>query len=147
MVDIVSKAKRSRMMASIRGKDTKPEMIVRRFLHGKGFRYRLHSRSLPGRPDLVLPKYRLVIFVNGCFWHQHAGCRYATMPAQNQKKWKLKFEQNIKRDQHNINTLMESGWRVFVIWECGLRTSELRSHLNTILSMISNDQCSLMEWP
>lgn len=147
MVDIVNEAERSRMMASIRGKDTKPEMTVRRFLHGKGFRFRLHVRSLPGRPDLVLPKYRLAIFVHGCFWHRHAGCRYATIPNQNREKWQRKFNQNVERDQRNIEQLLASGWRVIVVWECGLRTAKSRTHLDTLPELILNSQISMVEWP
>ena len=138
MVDIVNKAVRSRMMSSIRSKDTTPEMIVRRFLHGKGFRYRLHVSSLPGRPDIVLPKYRVVIFVNGCFWHRHKGCRYATTPQQNQEKWQTKFNQNIARDNRNIEQLHQTGWKVIVIWECWLFPSEAATCLNSLLEMITN---------
>lgn len=147
MVDIVNETVRSRMMASIRGQNTRPEMTVRRFLHGKGFRYRLHVRSLPGSPDLVLPKYKLVIFVHGCFWHRHAGCRYATVPDQNCEKWQHKFEQNVARDQRNIDHLLESGWRVIVVWECGLRTAESRTHLDSLLELILNHRISMIEWP
>lgn len=147
MVDIVNKAVRSRMMASIRGQDTRPEMMVRRFLHGKGFRYRLHARSLPGSPDLVLPKYRLAIFVHGCFWHRHTGCRYATIPDQNREKWQRKFVQNVERDQRNINQLLERGWRVIVVWECGLRTAESRIKLASLPDLVLNDQISMIEWP
>ncbi|WP_081991852.1 very short patch repair endonuclease [Collimonas arenae] len=136
MVDIVSEAVRSRMMASIRGKNTKPEMTVRQFLHSKGFRYRLHVRSLPGCPDLVLPKYRLVIFVHGCFWHQHAGCRYATTPDQNSEKWQLKFAQNIERDRRNMDQLRANGWRVIVVWECSVRTAGSIASLDSLVDMI-----------
>lgn len=147
MTDTVNEAVRSRMMASIRGQDTKPEMTVRRFLHSKGFRYRLHAHSLPGSPDLVLPKYRLAIFVHGCFWHRHARCRYATIPDQNREKWQRKFDQNVERDQRNIDQLLESGWRVIVVWECGLRTSESRTHLARLPELIMNNQISMIEWP
>lgn len=147
MVDIVSKETRSRMMASIRCKDTRPEMTVRKFLHGNGFRYRLHVRSLPGCPDLVLPKYRLAIFVHGCFWHQHAGCRYATIPDQNREKWCHKFKQNNERDQRSINQLLEDGWRVIVIWECGVRTAESREQLDSLAELVRNDRIPMIEWP
>ncbi|WP_151445804.1 very short patch repair endonuclease [Lacisediminimonas profundi] len=147
MVDVVDEAARSRMMASIRGKDTAPEMTVRRFLHKKGFRYRLHDRSLPGSPDMVLPKYRLVIFVHGCFWHRHPGCHYSTVPDQNREKWQRKFDQNVKRDRRNIDQLLESGWRVMVIWECGLRTSESRIQLDSVPELILNTRISMIEWP
>jgi DNA mismatch endonuclease (patch repair protein) len=147
MVDIVSKTVRSRMMASIRSQNTQPEMIVRKFLHGHGFRYRLHVRSLPGRPDLVLPKYRVVIFVHGCFWHQHAGCRYATAPDQNREKWRLKFAQNIERDHRNISQILESGWRVIVIWECGIRTAKARAQLDSLPELIRDARFPVIEWP
>lgn len=120
-VDVVEPAVRSRMMAGIRGKDTRPEMIVRRWLHRAGFRYRLHVRDLPGSPDLVLPRWRVCIFVQGCFWHRHVGCRYTTTPATRAEFWAEKFAQNVARDQRNRQQLLESGWRVFELWECGLR--------------------------
>jgi DNA mismatch endonuclease (patch repair protein) len=147
MVDIVSETVRSRMMASIRGQNTKPEMIVRKFLHGNGFRYRLHVRSLPGHPDLVLPKYRVVIFVHGCFWHQHAGCRYATVPDQNREKWLHKFAQNVERDRRNLSQILESGWRVIVIWECGIRTAKARAQLDSLPELIRGGRIPVIEWP
>jgi DNA mismatch endonuclease (patch repair protein) len=106
------------MMASIRARDTKPEMTVRRFLHARGFRYRLHDPSLPGKPDIVLPKHRTVIEVRGCFWHQHPRCQYAYMPASNHDFWQKKLSENSDRDLRNKAQLHELGWRVFVIWEC-----------------------------
>lgn len=118
MTDIVNKATRSRMMSGIRGKDTKPEMIVRRFLHHAGFRYRLHMKDLPGKPDIVLPKYRTVIFVHGCFWHRHPGCPLAATPKSNEKFWRDKLDGNVERDQRNVSALEDVGWRVFVVWEC-----------------------------
>jgi DNA mismatch endonuclease (patch repair protein) len=108
-------------MAGIRSKDTKPEMTVRRYLHARGFRYRLHARDLPGSPDLVLPKYRVAILVHGCFWHRHAGCRFATTPASNVERWNVKFQANVDRDARKLASLEEAGWRVIVVWECGLR--------------------------
>lgn len=118
MVDTVDKATRSRMMSGIRSKDTKPEMQVRRFLHAAGFRYRLHVKELPGRPDIVLPKYRTVIQVHGCFWHRHSGCRLAAMPASNVEMWAAKFARNVERDREVERQLMEMGWRVLTVWEC-----------------------------
>ena len=120
-MDVVDAATRSRMMSGIRSKDTKPEMIVRKFLHSQGFRYRLHARDLPGSPDIILPKYRVAILVHGCFWHRHFGCRYATTPANNAERWKLKFEANIERDLRSKHMLKAAGWRVIVVWECELR--------------------------
>lgn len=118
MVDVVDKATRSRMMSGIRGSNTLPERTVRSFLHAKGFRFRLHSKKLPGRPDLVLKKHGSVVFVHGCFWHRHPGCRFATTPATNKTFWRAKFEANTARDRRNTNALRRLGWRVFVVWEC-----------------------------
>jgi DNA mismatch endonuclease (patch repair protein) len=118
MVDIVDAATRSRMMSSIRGKNTTPEMQARKFLHACGFRYRLHVKNLPGTPDIVLPKYRIIIFVHGCFWHQHPGCKHASMPKSNIAFWKEKLGGNIARDRRNIAALEKNGWRCLVIWEC-----------------------------
>lgn len=108
-------------MSRIRGKDTQPELVLRRALHARGFRFRLHDRRLPGRPDLVLPRYRAVCLVHGCFWHRHQGCRFATAPASRQEFWQAKFDATRARDRRNRGRLLESGWRVAVIWECSLR--------------------------
>lgn len=121
MADIVDKATRSRMMAGIGGKNTKPEMMLRRALHAQGFRFRLHVASLPGKPDIVLPKHRAVILVHGCFWHRHPGCRFATTPATRPDFWSEKFRQNVLRDQRNQAALSNQGWRVATVWECDLR--------------------------
>ena len=120
MPDVFNRRTRSRVMASIRGRNTQPEMIVRRFLHGRGLRYRLHARKLPGRPDLVLPRLRAVVFVHGCFWHRHSGCRFAVLPKSNARFWHTKLEGNRLRDRRNIGRLRRLGWRVFVVWECTL---------------------------
>ena len=108
-------------MAAIRCKDTSPELRVRRLLHHLGYRFRLHRRDLPGSPDIVLPKHRTVVFVHGCFWHRHPGCRYTTTPKTSADFWTNKFEQNIRRDHHQQQQLREMGWSVMVIWECELR--------------------------
>jgi DNA mismatch endonuclease (patch repair protein) len=121
MADIVDKATRSRMMSGIRGKHTGPELALRRALHRTGLRYRLHVRELPGRPDIVFPRFRAVILVQGCFWHRHAGCRFATNPASNRAFWQKKFAGNVRRDRKNLLLLLENGWRVAVIWECAIR--------------------------
>lgn len=121
MTDIVDATTRSRMMAGIRGKDTRPELVLRRALHAAGLRYRLHDRKLPGRPDLVFPRLRAVIFVHGCFWHRHEGCRFATNPATRPEFWQEKFEANVERDFRNKEQLLAMGWRVAVVWECSLR--------------------------
>ncbi|SNR34951.1 very short patch repair endonuclease [Puniceibacterium sediminis] len=121
MTDIVNKETRSRMMSGIRGKDTRPELLLRRALHARGFRYRLHVKTVSGRPDLVLPKHRVVIFVHGCFWHQHEGCRYASTPKTRAEFWADKFAANVRRDQAAVATLSKEGWRIAIVWECALR--------------------------
>lgn len=120
MVDIVSPAKRSEMMSGIKGKDTKPEMAIRKSLFKMGFRYRLHYKKLPGKPDLVFPKYRAVIFVNGCFWHGH-DCYLFRLPKTRPEFWKAKIESNIFRDKKVREKLKETNWRVLDIWECAVR--------------------------
>ena len=147
MVDIVDKQTRSRMMAGIKGKDTQPEMKVRRFLHAKGLRYSLHDRSLPGTPDICLLRYRVVIFVHGCFWHRHKGCDLSYIPASNKDVWRAKFKQNVDRDRKNIRALIRDGWRVIVLWECGLRRSEPTS-LDWLPDAIKRDNSETeIEWP
>jgi DNA mismatch endonuclease, patch repair protein len=121
MIDVVDKKTRSRMMAGIRGKDTKPELDLRRALHRRGLRYRLHVAGLPGRPDIVLPKYSAIVEVHGCFWHRHERCLFCTTPASNARFWKLKFGETIKRDRRNQETLRKLGWRVAIVWECSVK--------------------------
>ena len=113
-------------MASIRGKDTKPELLVRRMLFAEGFRFRLHRSDLPGRPDIVLSKYRTAVFVHGCFWHAHNECRYFRIPSSNTAFWAGKIEDNIQRDKAAIQALLTAGWRVLVVWECATRTEKFR---------------------
>jgi len=120
MVDIVTPEHRSEIMRRIKGKDTTPELKIRRFVHGLGYRYRLHCRDLPGKPDLVFRRNRKAIFVNGCFWHQHEGCQLAYMPKSRTEFWKDKFYKNKVRDKKNLADLKEMGWDVMVIWECDL---------------------------
>lgn len=120
MADVVDAATRSRMMAGIRGKDTKPEMILRRGLHARGFRYRLHDKRLPGAPDLVFPARHAVIFVNGCFWHGHE-CHLFRLPSTRQEFWREKIERNRARDAAAEAALLADGWRVLTIWECALK--------------------------
>lgn len=134
MVDVVDKATRSRMMAGIRGRNTKPERVLRRALHARGFRYRLHAKNVPGRPDLVLPKYRAAVFVHGCFWHRHEGCRYTTSPATRSEFWQAKFSANVVRDIAVRDSLLESGWRVATVWECALRQPEQVEAVTAVLS-------------
>jgi len=123
MVDVVDQATRSRMMSGIRGRNTRPEIALRRALHARGFRFRLHRKGLPGRPDVVLPRYRAVVFVHGCFWHRHPGCRFATTPSTRPEFWAEKFAQNVARDARAIEALTGDGWRVAVVWECALKRS------------------------
>jgi DNA mismatch endonuclease (patch repair protein) len=125
MSDIVDTATRSRMMSGIRGRDTKPELVVRRYLHRAGFRYGLHVRSLPGRPDIVLTRHRAVIFVHGCFWHRHPGCRYAYSPKSREDFWRAKLDGNAQRDAVVADALRRLDWRVFIMWECELGESHL----------------------
>lgn len=120
MADVLTVEQRQRNMSSIRGKDTKPEMLIRRGLHAHGLRYRLHDRKLPGCPDLVFPKYRTAVFVHGCFWHAH-GCALSKLPATRPEFWRKKLEGNVARDQKAVAALQANGWRVLVIWECALR--------------------------
>lgn len=119
-MDKYDKATRSKMMAAVASKHTKPEIIVRSLLFRAGFRYRLHKRNLPGRPDMVLPKYNAVIFVHGCFWHFH-GCNSSRMPSSNKDYWHPKIKRNLERDQQHIEQLLNDGWRVLTIWECAIR--------------------------
>lgn len=121
-MDIVSPATRSKMMAGIKSKNTRPEVTLRKLLHKRGFRYRLHDKRLPGTPDIVFNKYHAIIFVHGCFWHGH-GCQLFKWPSSNQDFWKNKITSNLKRDANNRTKLMEAGWRIGIIWECAIRKS------------------------
>lgn len=123
-MDVVDSATRSRMMGNIRGKDTKPEVTVRKFLHAHGYRFRLHRADLPGKPDIVLAGLKTCIFVHGCFWHRHPGCRYATTPKTREAFWQEKFRGNAERDRRACQTLDGLGWTVLTIWECELRNPE-----------------------
>ncbi|MBW4055839.1 MAG: DNA mismatch endonuclease Vsr [Proteobacteria bacterium] len=117
-MDKISHQQRSKNMAAVRGKNTIPELIVRHVLHAMGHRFRLHRKDLPGKPDIVLPKYRTCIFVHGCFWHQHPGCKRASNPSTNMDFWSQKLDRNVERDKQNGLELHSLNWRVFVIWEC-----------------------------
>lgn len=125
--DMFSKEKRSEIMSHVRQKNTKPERIVRSMLHRMGFRFNLHRVDLPGTPDIVLPKYRSVIFVHGCFWHRHLSCKRATTPVHNADRWQAKFERNIKRDKQKVSALEALGWQVLIIWECETKNAEYLS--------------------
>ena len=126
-------------MSHVRGKDTKPEVLVRQFLFAQGFRYRLYRKDLPGKPDIVLPKYKTVIFINGCFWHGHFGCKYATIPEANHDFWLAKISGNIERDKTNYVKLYELGWKVIEIWQCELKPKFREQTLNNLLTEIKND--------
>jgi DNA mismatch endonuclease (patch repair protein) len=134
MVDVVPPAVRSRMMSGIQGKNTKPELIVRRMLFASGYRFRLHRRDLPGQPDIVMPGRKVAIFVHGCFWHAHQGCRYAKMPVTRPEFWKAKLEANIARDRRAVERLVELGWRVLSVWECSTRDSEVATNLQATVN-------------
>lgn len=139
MADTMTPEQRSRCMAAIKGKDTKPELIVRRYLFSRGLRFRVQVRKLPGNPDIVLPKYRTVVFVNGCFWHGHEGCKYYRLPKSNVEFWKNKIERNMARDVRNEAELKVLGWRVIRVWECDIRTVATReSYLKTLYDTITN---------
>lgn len=133
MADIVDKETRSRMMSGIRGKDTKPELTVRSYLHRAGLRFRLHA-NLPGRPDLTFPKYQTAVFVHGCFWHRHPRCKFTTTPANNRIFWLEKFAANLQRDKRVRQQLIKLGWRVLVIWSCQLSELELDKLVASIRS-------------
>lgn len=142
-MDTVDTATRSRMMSAIRGKDTVPEMVVRRFLHSRGYRYRIHRKDLAGKPDIVIPRLKVCIFVHGCFWHRHPGCPYSTIPKTRPEFWEEKFQKNVARDLANISSLEAAGWNVLIIWEC-----QLKKELSTLdrlewkLRLLSSDQAS-----
>ena len=137
MADKLTSSQRSHCMSRIRGKNTKPEILVRKSLHARGFRFRLHNKKLPGSPDIVLPKYGVAIMVNGCFWHGHKGCRYATKPKSNVEFWETKIARNKHRDEVTAAHLEALGWTVITIWECELRTSsQLDDRLNTLTEEI-----------
>lgn len=127
MADVLTREQRHLNMSYIRGKDTRPEEIVRKYLFSKGYRYRKNDRRYPGKPDIVLPKYRTMIFVHGCFWHRHPGCRYATTPATNREFWQKKFDQNVARDRKVQNQLKADGWNVIVAWECEISREKDRA--------------------
>ena len=136
MADIKTKESRSYNMSRIAGKDTKPEELVRKYLFSKGFRYRKNVRKLPGTPDVVLPKYRTVIFVNGCFWHGHEGCKYFVWPKNNAEFWRQKIETNISRDQRKEAQLRDMGWNVMIVWECELRPPKGQATLEWLESQL-----------
>jgi DNA mismatch endonuclease (patch repair protein) len=137
MADIYSKEIRSAVMSSIRSKNTKPEMVVRRFLHSQGLRYKVHLKQLPGKPDIVFTKKRIVIFINGCFWHGHINCKNAKIPETNKQFWVNKITLNAKRDKHNVALLRKIGWKVITIWGCQLHTKNANRTLQKLLPKLS----------
>lgn len=133
-------------MKLVRSRDTTPEKMVRSILHRLGLRFRLHRKDLPGNPDIVLPKYSTVVFVHGCFWHRHPGCRRATTPAVNQDYWLAKFDRTVERDKKNMNELRKRGWQVVVVWECELRNPDrLANRLK--LAVLARDRLNPLEAP
>ncbi len=124
-------------MSRIKGKDTKPEMLVRKFLHAQGFRYKLHDKSLPGKPDIVLPKYKTVIFIHGCFWHGHTNCKYFTIPKTRTQWWINKINTNKTNDAKAVKALKKEGWKVIVIWECKLKPARMERVLTSLLKKIT----------
>ena len=127
---------RHNCMSHIRAKNTKPEVLVRQYLHAEGFRFRIHVKKLPGCPDVVLPKYRTCIFVNGCFWHGHRGCRYATRPQSNAEFWQTKIQNNIRRDELSTQALDTMGWRIITVWECELKKDRREETLRALAEQI-----------
>lgn len=136
MTDVHSKETRSKNMAAVSGKDTKPELLIRKALHRHGFRYRLHDKTLPGKPDLVFPRYKAVIFVNGCFWHHH-NCHLFKWPSTRKEFWRAKINANKTRDIEAVKHLRVSGWRVLTVWECALK-GKARLPENVLISRVSN---------
>lgn len=130
MADVHTRAQRSYNMSRIKGKDTKPEILVRKYLHKQGFRFRLHDKKLPGKPDIVLPKYKTVVFVHGCFWHGHKGCKYFVVPKTRTKWWLEKIEGNKSRDKKAFKELKKIGLRVIEVWECKLKYENFKRKLS-----------------
>lgn len=140
MSNSAAKMSRSEMMSRIGSKDTKPELVVRRGLHAKGYRYRLHNRELTGKPDIVLSKFRAVIFVHGCFWHAHENCKFFTLPKSNAAFWQKKLRGNRERDQLSQRRLNESGWRVMIVWECATRKLPTDRVIDAISKWLISDR-------
>jgi DNA mismatch endonuclease, patch repair protein len=137
---------RSRMMAAIKAKNTRPERQLRRILHAQGYRFRLHRKDLAGRPDIVLPKYRLAIFVHGCFWHQHENCKYAVQPKSNLAFWTKKLNANTERDTNVLRHLWLDGWRTMVVWECELKEVEAQKRLAAVISKLVHSPALHVEY-
>lgn len=141
-MDIVDSKTRSAMMSRIRDRNTQPEVILRHALHSRGLRYRLHVLGLPGRPDIVIPRHKAVIFVHGCFWHRHDNCKYATVPGTRAAFWQKKFASNVTRDQANVKKLLNMNWRVAIVWECEIRKKSIAILTDRLLQWLqSNENC------
>lgn len=140
MSDVLTKEQRHRCMSNVKSKNTKPEILVRKFLFSNGYRYRVNRKDLPGKPDIVLPKYKTVIFINGCFWHGHQDCKYATIPATNHDFWLAKINGNVERDKLTREKLIQLGWKVIDIWQCQLKPHEKETTLNQLISILSNEK-------
>lgn len=136
MVDVHDKKTRSYNMSRIQGKDTKPELLVRKYLHSKGLRFRLHDKKLPGKPDIVLPRYKTVIQVHGCFWHKHEGCKFFTVPKTRTEWWLSKIDKTSIKDEENILKLKKLGWNTIVIWSCELKSNKINTTLNRLFENI-----------
>lgn len=147
MADIVDKETRSRWMKGIGAKDTRPERVVRSVLHRAGLRFRLNVPDLPGKPDIVLPRFRTCVLVHGCYWHRHTGCRLATTPSTRQEFWLAKLNANKRRDKKTMHELLAMGWRVIVIWECGIGRHSAGQELQWLPDEIRRGDLPLFEWP
>jgi len=137
MTDVHSHATRSYNMSRIKARDTKPEMLVRRFLHAQGLRYKLHDKTLPGKPDLVFPRLKTVLFIHGCFWHGHAGCRYFVVPKTRTDWWMNKISRNTVNDEKAVAALRNAGWKVMIVWECDLKPGKEETTLRQLLHTIT----------
>lgn len=144
MADVLTPAQRHLNMSHNRGKDTKPELLVRQYLHRRGLRFRLHTKELPGKPDIVLSKYKTVVFVHGCFWHRHPGCRYTTTPATRVDFWANKFSRNVANDERQQAELTSMGWKVLTIWECELKKAVRNDSLQKLFAKITGTADSIV---
>ena len=139
MSDILTKEQRHLCMSNVKSKNTKPEILVRKFLFSHGYRYRVNRKDLPGKPDIVLPKYKTVVFINGCFWHGHKNCKYATIPESNHDFWLTKINGNVERDKLMREKLTSMGWRVIDIWQCQLKAKKKEMTLNNLITILDNE--------
>ncbi len=137
MADVHEPKVRSYNMSRIKGKNTKPEMMVRRFLHSNGFRYRLHDTNLPGKPDIILKKYKTIIFIHGCFWHGHEGCKYYVVPKTRTQWWLNKINRNIEKDKENVKALQKNDWNIITIWECDLKKDKLEKTFKKLTEQLN----------